>query len=158
LASYYDEIDLDFLWNGDFDMEAGDLKDTAGDGLLSLRNELHELAASALGDWDLYQSRGMGLDDYVGEPNTRGVSDAIHDRVRIAIVSAGVVQEEDLEVKVIPVHIHKVLIVLQVAALPSPTNGLDQNQTVVVSVLFDFMEQGIFFLDQAPLLIASQGA
>jgi len=99
LASVYDDIDLKWSWNGDFDLDnSHDLKDTSDDGLESLRQDIHTIAASALGDWEVYPNLGAGLDDFVGEPNLRRIGDAIHDRFRIALTSTGLVLEEDLDI------------------------------------------------------------
>ena len=152
MAGNYDEIDVAFSWNGDILLEAGDIKTTQSDGLQSLEDQIRITVSSALGDWEIYPGKGAGLEDYIGEPNKRDTGDAIHDRVRLAIVSAGLVYEEDLEVKVIPVHIHRVLIVVRVNALPSMVNRLSTGEVLQTAMIFDTSERQVFFLDKTPLM------
>lgn len=152
MASNLDSRDIQFSWNGDILLEAGDIKTTQSDGLQSLEDQIRIVVSSSLGDWEIYPGKGAGLDDYVGYPNTKNTGEAIHDRVRLAIVSAGLVYEEDLEIKVIPVHIHRVLIVVRVNALPSVTNRLSTGEVLQTAMVFDTSEREVFFLDQTPLM------
>lgn len=154
MAAIYDEIDLRFSWNGDFDLgDTKDFKDTSDDGLEALTQEIHGIAASALGDWEIYPNLGAGLDDFVGEPNLRRIGDSIHDRLSLSLISSDIVQEEDLSIRVLPVHIHKLLIVVRVNAIPTPFNNLADENYLQVQLIFDFVEQGIFFLDKVPTLL-----
>ncbi len=151
MAHIYDNVDLFWSWNGDFDWsEDGDLSDTSHDYLVSLQQDLHTIAASALQDWEIYPGLGAGLADYIGEPNTRAIADTIHDRLKMAIVSFGIVAEEDIQIKVVPVHIHKVFIVIKIDAIPTPWNSLTEGQTLTTQLLFDFMEQGVMFYPKTP--------
>ena len=153
LANLYDEIDLAWLWSGDFNLSVdGDLEDTANDTLLSLRQEIQTVVASELNDWELYPGYAATLSDFVGEPNNQDTAAAIHDRIRIALTANGVVVESDLKIKVIPVHRHKVLITIRVSAIPTVYNKLSQDG-YVTAIVFDYQEQGIFFLDKVPNLI-----
>lgn len=152
MASNLDSIDIQLAWNGDILLDKGDIKTTQFDGLQSLEDQIRIVVSSSLGDWEIYPGKGAGIDDYVGEPNTRSTGDAIHDRVRLAIVSAGLVYEEDLEVKIIPVHIHRVLIVVRVNALPSAVNRLGTGEVLQTAMIFDTSERQVFFLDKVPLM------
>lgn len=152
MAGNYDQLDIQFSWNGDILLEAGDIKTTQFDGLQSLEDQIRIVVSSALGDWEIYPGKGAGLDDYVGYPNTKSTGEAIHDRVRLAIVSAGLVYEEDLAVKVIPVHIHRVLIVVRVNALPSAVNRLNTGEVLQTAMIFDTSEREVFFLDKTPVM------
>lgn len=150
----YDENDISFSWNGDFLVSADyDLADTSTDALLSLLQQIHDICASSLRDWEFYPSRAATLSDFVGEPNTKETGDAIHDRLRISIVSAGLVAEEDLEIRIIPVHIHRVLVIIKINAVSTYANNLEIGEPLITSLVFDFMEQGIFFLDKTPKLL-----
>jgi len=152
----YDDLDLAFEWNGDFNLgHSKDLKDTSRDGLDSLLQEIHTVAASALGDWEIYPKKGASLEDFIGEPNTRTTADQIHDRLRIAITSLGLVAEEDLHIRVIPVHMYRVLILIQVNATATENNSLAEEEGLVTQLVFDFLEQGIFFLDKPAKLLAN---
>ena len=146
MPSIYDDIDLrfvnDFLLGSD-----GDLKDDSEDTLLSLIDQCHDIMASALGDWELYPNRAASLDQFIGEPNNKTTGERIHDRVRIALTSSGVVSEDDLEIKVIPVHIHRVLIILSIFVIATPLNKLSRTASIKISYVFDSAEQQIYFLD-----------
>jgi len=150
MAHIYDNVDLEFSWNGDFGLADGDLADTEWDYLESLKQDIHMVCASALQDWEVYPSLGASIGDFVGEPNIKATADALHDRLKISIVSLGVVAEEDLLIKVVPVHIHKVLVIIKVNAIPTPWNSLANGEALVVKLVFDFMEQGIMFMESTP--------
>ena len=151
MAHIYDNIDLEFSWNGDLGFgEDGDLADTSWDYLESLKQDIHMVTASSLQDWEVYPGLGATLGDFVGEPNIRSTANAIHDRIKMAIISLGVIAEEDLLIKVIPVHIHKVLILIKVDAIPTPWNSLANGETISIKLVFDFMEQGIMFYEKTP--------
>ena len=153
MPNLYDEIDLAFSWNGDFDVSAeGDLLDTSNDTLLSLRQEIHTIMASDLNDWELYPGYAATLSDFIGEPNNQNTAAAIHDRIRMALTANGVILESDLRIKVIPVHRHKVLVTIKVSAIPTTYNRLQQ-ESYVTALVFDYMEHSVFFLDKVPTLI-----
>jgi len=154
MAAVYDNIDLRWVWNGDIDLAAGDIADTSDDYLLSIRQDVHTVSASAFKDWELYEALGAGLDDFIGEPNNRDTASAIHDRLRITLVSLGIVQEEDLSIKLVPVHRHRVLIIVKLNALATPYNSLSDEQGLVISLVFDFLEHGTIFYERTPDLIA----
>lgn len=152
MAGLYDSIDLEFSWNGDFALGwEGDLADTSDDLLKALRQEIHTVCASYAGDWELYSNLGASLRDYVGEPNNRRTADAIHERLRLSLISAGVVAENDLELRVVPVHRHRVLIVVKIAVIPTAFNKMDRStNSITTALVFDFIEQGIHFLSKVP--------
>lgn len=153
MANIYDDIDAKFNWNGDYDLGPdGDIADTSSDGLLSLRQDLHTICASSLRDWELYPGLGATLDDFVGEPNNRTTAEAIHDRLKISIVSAGIVQDGDLDIKIVPVHRSKVLIIIKINAAATPFNKLEVGQRLATALVFDYMEQGMYFLDKNPMI------
>ena len=152
----YDDIDFDFSWNGDYLLgNDGDLSDTSDDTLRSLIQDIHSICASAFNDWEFSPRRAAELDDFIGEPNIITTGDRIHDRVRLALTSNGVVLEDDLDIRVIPVHIHKVLIIIKINATATPLNKITRGQVLIVQLVFDFFEQGIFFLSKVPTLTAN---
>jgi len=152
VASVYDAVDIYWNWNGDLSLDKGDIKDTTNDALKSLVQQVQDVAGSALEDWEVYPQRGASLDDFIGEPNTRRTGEAIHDRLRVALTSANVVREEDLKIRIVPVHRNKVLVVVMIDAIPTAYNQLDQGDKVSVNIVFDYLERGVFFLDKVPNL------
>lgn len=102
-------------------------------------------------DWELYPNLGAGLDQFVGESNSKNTGDRLHDRVRLALVSNNLVAEEDLQVVVMPVHLHKVLIIVKIAATPTAFNKLDSSSNkLAIGLVFDFIEQSVSVLDKIP--------
>jgi hypothetical protein len=153
MPGVYDNIDARWLWCGDLDLSSEkDLADTTSDTLQSLIDQIHIICASTLGDWEIYPGRGAALDDFIGEPNTRSTATRIRDRLRAALVSNGTVQENDLDIRIFPVHAQKVLIIIKVLAMAMPTNKLQESDSVVVSCVFDTTEHQVFFLDKTPTL------
>lgn len=153
MAHVYDQIDVAWSWNGDISTgRDGDIADTSEDYLISLSQDLHSVAASEIGDWELYLGIGAGLDEFIGEPNTKETANLIHDRLKVSLVSLGLVAEGDLSIRVVPVHIHKLLIVVKVNAVPTPWNSLVAGETLTVQLVFDFLEQGITFFEKTPWL------
>jgi hypothetical protein len=139
----YDSIDLDFTWDGDFLVDSqGDLKDTKEDILLSFRNEVFTVIKSSLKDWREEPGVGASLDDFVGEPNVADTGKAIEQRVRSALIV--ITSANDLNVRVIPVGVHKVLITITIQVLATPENGLTSGEALNVSFLYDYFERGTF--------------
>jgi hypothetical protein len=152
MTHVYDNVDLEWSWNGDLALNKGDLADTSKDYLLSINQDVHMVAASSLGDWELYQGIGATLDEFMGEPNIKPTADAIHDRLKMSLVTLGVVAEEDLDVRIIPVHTNKVLIIVRISATPTPWNSLSSGEVNTVYLSFDFLEHGIVFFEKPPEL------
>lgn len=147
MTNNYDNIDLWFSGSGDYFIEGGDLRDTSEDGLRSLIQELTDVSKSALGDWKLLPGRGANVDEAVGMPNTEATARLVHDRLRVAIVSNGLVAEEDLLITVFPVSREELLIIERVLAQPTPYNKLGRGYVLVVEYLYSYQEKGTFVVD-----------
>lgn len=142
----YDDIDLKFTYNGDYAIgHDGDLSSTEDDALQSLIQDVQSISNSDAGDWEFYPGRGATLSDFVGEPNSRTTGSAIHDRLKMALIAQGIVLNEDLDVKVVPISNTTVLIVVRIDAEPTPFNSLSEDKLLVVQLIFDFRERGVFF-------------
>jgi len=141
----YDSVDLDFTWDGDYRVaDDGDLMDTTDDYTRSFVNEITTVVKSDLLDWELDPTIGTNLSDFVGEANTRENGEAIEERVRISLVDAGIVAPEDLFVRVVPLSIHRIMISISVLTLATPNNRLSAGEPIVVTLVFDTTEGGIF--------------
>jgi len=145
--NYYDEIDLWFSSSGDYVIEGGDIKDTSEDTLRSLIQDLMTVSKSSLQDWKLLPGLGANADEAIGKPNTEQTANLLHDRLRAAIVSQGIVAEEDLVIIIIPVSRQELLVIEKVRALPTPYNRLGQGEWLVVEFLYSYQEKGTFVLD-----------
>lgn len=155
MASFYDINDLRFGWNGDLLMsDTGDLRDCSDDTLQSLLDQINIVCASTLNDWEIYPGKGAGMDDFIGEPNIPQTATRLRDQLRLALVSAELVKEEDLYIRVFPVHVHKIMIIIRVDAIPSATNKLRSKEKIQTSLVFDTISSQAFFLDKSPQILA----
>lgn len=143
MASNYDEIDLDWTWDGDLKLDTdGDLKDTSRDVLQSLQTEIHTIVKSELGDWREDISVGANLDDFIGEPNTRETGVQIKARIENALNE--IINLNDLSVRITPVGIYRVLISISVEVAPTPENRLQSGISISTTFLYDYMEKGVY--------------
>lgn len=150
MASIYDNVDLRFSWSGDFLLgEDGDLGTSEGDILTSFIDQIHDILASSSKDWEIYPNRGATINDFIGEPNSETTAKKLHDRVRISLTSAGVIREQDLKVRIIPVQINRILIILNVSVIATSLNGLTPGEDIKLAYVFDTIEQEVFFLNQS---------
>lgn len=143
----YDENDLDWTWDGDLIIgDNGDIGDTSYDGLESLLNEIQTVVRSDFGDWEKHPIHASNLSDFRGEPNNRATAQAIEDRIKSSLTTAGIVAESDLTIRVVPVHSNQVLIILNIRAAATPNNSLTPGDNLVVSFTYDSLEDSVFFL------------
>lgn len=141
----YDSVDLDFTWDGDYRVaDDGDLMDTSDDYTRSFVNEITTVVKADVLDWELDPTIGSTLSDFVGEANTRDNGEAIEERVRLSLIDAGIVDPEDLFVRVIPLSIHRIMISISVLTLATPNNRLSTGEPIIVTLVFDTTEGGIF--------------
>lgn len=149
MGSNYNAIDLQYLWTGDFAPGSdGDFLDTSGDQIQSLIQEIQTIANSCLGDWEEHPQYAASLDDFIGEPNNRETSRLIIDRLRTALITNNIVRSQDLNVKIVPISRHQVLIIVSVEAVSTPNNSIVNGNPVVVTIVYDYQERGLFFLDR----------
>ena len=148
----YDSIDLDWTWDGDYLIDdQGDVKDTSDDLLKSLITEVTTICKSETLDWEKNISVGANLSDFQGEPNVRETGKAIEQRIKSKIVDLNIVQSGDITVKVIPVHIHQILVNILITAQPTSRNKLGYGERLRVSLAYDTIENSVFFLlDETP--------
>lgn len=143
----YDSIDLAWTWDGDYVLgDNGDIDDTSSDYIISLVQEIQTIVKGELGDWEKSPNICADLCDFNGEPNTKNTGSKIINRITSKIVSNGLVKSEDLQVKVVPIGTNQVLVSIRVQATPTPNNSLQLGQPVVVSLVYDSVENNIFFL------------
>lgn len=104
---------------------------------------------SEFGDWEKDPNYAADLSDFRGEPNTRNTGKLIEERVKSRLVVGNVAQSQDIQVRVVPVHINQILIAIRIQAVATPKNSLKLGEPVVVSFLYDSMEHDVFFLPPA---------
>lgn len=145
----YDATDLSFGFDGDFTIgQDGDLGDTSSDAIIALRQEVQSIVKSEFGDWKAHPTFAANLSEYIGEPNTRTIGKAIEERVKSSIISHGVVKAEDLDVRVLPVHIHQMLILIKIMAMATPDNSLVLGQPIVTALIYDSVESSIWHVNE----------
>lgn len=143
MASIYDAVDLDWSWDGDFiPGPDGDLLDTSDDHLRSLVTEIATVVKSSLQDWRDNPEIGSGIDDFIGEPNDRETARNLQIRLQASLLQ--IVKGQDLSVRIVPFHIHKVAIFIAVQALPTRANHLNSFQPVTMTFVFDYQENGLY--------------
>ena len=89
------------------------------------------------------------MSEFRGEPNTANMGAAMQSRMVNRLAGAGIVRAEDIEARVVPVGKHQVLIILSVSATATPGNGLTIGEPVVVTFLYDSLEDSVFFLEES---------
>lgn len=143
----YDSIDLSWTWDGDYSVdEAGDIASTESDLIVSVITEVQNVMKSESFDWEKDISLGSNLSDFRGEPNSRKTGTAIERRMRSKISEIGIVQSQDINVRVVPVHANRILIMIRIAAESTPNNSLLPGEPVKVDLIYDTLERSTFFL------------
>lgn len=143
----YDALDLDWTWDGDILVgDDGDLADNRSDLILSLENEIRTVLRSEFNDWELHPTLGANLSQFRGEPNSRKNGKAIEQRVTSKIISAGIIQPEDITVRVVPVGREQVMISVNIQATSTPGNRLAIGEPLSINLVYDSFEDSVFFL------------
>lgn len=148
----YDSIDAKWTWDGDyvvgFDGDIGG-SEADGDYLESLLTEIHTVLRSEFDDWQLDPNVGTNLSDFRGEPNDRETAVRIEQRIKGRLAAARILKAEDIAVRVVPTGRHEVLIIISLNVTSTPQNNLEPGQPLVVSVVYDTLEDSVFFLDES---------
>jgi len=143
LPRNYDQIELSFSWNGDYELGPdGDLFDTRDDQIEALRQMVVSIVRSEFRDWEFFPYFGADIESFIGEPNTRDTAQAIHKRLFESIVANAKVQPSDLAIKVTPVNHESVLVLIAVQAMPTTRNSLEEG-FLRLQFLFMFGGKGI---------------
>jgi len=146
----YDSIDIEYSYCGDYEVsDDGDFQDTTYDQIQSLVQEIQTVCNSSIGDWQENPNYAASLTDYVGEPNNRITSRNITDRIKTSLIGNNVVRADDLTINIIPIDRYKVFILVSVKVASTQNNSVLTDGSVVVSLVFDYTEQGISFIDNA---------
>jgi len=148
----YDSNDLDWTWDGDLILgDDGDLADTSSDLIVSLENEIRTVIRSEFGDWEEHPILGANLSEFLGEANTRQTGNKIREQITSRIVAIGIVKQEDLFVRVVPVGDNQVLVIITVMASSTPANRLAAGSPLEVVFTYDSLEDSVFFMPPSQL-------
>ncbi len=148
MSSNYDAVDLVYTWNGDYEVSSdGDLEDTASDQIQSLIQEVQTICNSSVNDWEEHPNYAASLDDFVGEPNNRETSRKLTDRIKTSLVSNNLVRANDIAIRTVPIDRHRLFIIIAISAASTPNNSVLSDGRVTVTIVYDYTEQGISFVD-----------
>lgn len=148
----YNAIDLQWEYDGDFAVgKDGDLKDTSYDEIQALIQEVQSVVRSKFKDWKAHPSLTANLQEFRGEPNTRQTGKRIEERIFSTLVNNSIVQAGDLNVRVVPVHIHQVAVLIRISALATPQNSLVLGQPIVITLIYDSVEDSVFYIPENKL-------
>jgi len=151
--SNYDSIDVEFTWDGDFNVGTdGDIATTIANPLDPLYTQVHQILRSETGDWLKHTFMGANLSDFHGEPNNQVTAKAIEERLVSALTAYGTIRREDIAIRIVPTSPHQILIAIAINATPTIANGLEPGQAVIISFTYDSIEDRIFFLPINELL------
>ena len=143
----YDSIDMNFSWDGDYDVgKDGDIETTEEDLILSMINEVQNIVKSETSEWEKDVTIGANLLEFQGEPNSREIGTAIENRVTSSIANQGLARSEDISVRVIPVHANQVLIMIRINADSTAGNSLSPGEPIKIDTIYDTLERSTFFL------------
>jgi hypothetical protein len=148
MSTDYSAIDIKYGWRGDYQISSdGDFEDTASDQIQSLVQEIQTICNSGVNDWEEHPNYAATLDDFVGEPNNRDTARRIVDRIRTTAIGNNIVRADDISVNIIPIDRSKVFIIVAITAASTPNNSVLSDGRVTVSLIYDYTEQGISFVD-----------
>lgn len=140
----YDAVDLVWTLNGDLSIgNSGDLADTSGDVLQSLRQEIRTRVRSSLEDWAVYPTLGSNLDEIIGETNSKETAEIGKSRIISSLTRDNFMSEGDIQIKYTPVDRHRILYILRVSVLPTAAN--DNSQEFTEKFLFHIQDRGFHF-------------
>ena len=124
------------------------MKDTSYDEIQALVQDIQSIIRSKFKDWKAHPSFASNLNEFRGEPNTRETGKRIEDRIFSVLVNHNIVQPGDLNVRVVPVHIHQVAIFVRISALATPQNSLVLGKPVVITLVYDSVEDSVFYVPE----------
>lgn len=131
-----DDIDLFFNSSGDFALDsAGDIASTESDMLLSLKQEVYSRLKSDLQDWSLYSWIGAGLNEIIGEPNSRKTAEIGKEKIENALTIGAFLDAEDVNIKYVPVAKDTLMYIIEIAVEPTSENGYTDE--IGVTLLLD---------------------
>lgn len=109
--------------------------------------ELQTICNSEVNDWQENPNYAATLDDFVGEPNNRATAQSLSDRIKTSLIANNVIRADDISIKTMPVDRFKSIIILTVKAASTANNSIPSNGLATVTFLYDYLEQGISFVD-----------
>lgn len=141
----YDSIDIDFSWDGDFQLsDDGDIKMNGDDYIRATETAIQTIVKGEFGDWQHDSGVATGLSDFIGEPNTRENGEKIANRVKSRLVANGVAEASDITVRVTPINREELVIIIRVEAASTSGNRLRAGEGITISTVFNSTEGGTF--------------
>lgn len=98
INDYYFTEDGDFL----LDASTEDLRDTKNDNYRGFIQKIYTVVSSQKRDWRLSPNLGANISDFLGQPNTRELGQALKNRLFFALTANNFINPVDLEIFVFP--------------------------------------------------------
>tara|TARA_B000000460_G_scaffold236205_1_gene198001 strand:- start:194 stop:649 length:456 start_codon:yes stop_codon:yes gene_type:complete len=140
----YDSIDFWLDEDGDIDIGSnGDIKSTEEDYIRSFQQRTRSLLKSSTDDWSDHPRIASDLYAFIGQPNTRENASLMKRVIKRALVRAGTIRSEDLEVNINAAGLYSVYIEIIVNATPTVFNSVDGALTL--GLFFDSTDGSILW-------------
>jgi hypothetical protein len=111
MARYQNIVDLLFSESGDFVLgENGDLADTRSRAYRGFIQMVLNRIMSSKGDWPLHPDIGVGLNAFVGKPNTKVIADRIKQKIVSELSKDDLIRGNELIVDIFPVSSNAIAI------------------------------------------------
>jgi hypothetical protein len=155
MAGNYDSKDLSWTWDGDFSLDdSGDIESNDNDALESVESEIITIVKSSTEDWAMHPRIGANLWRFTGEANTRENAEKIKDAIYTALLSAGVVRKQDIEIDVNVLSLEVLYVKIFLKAIATPSNRVssrepllqnEYGQGIEIKFLFDTNTSAIYY-------------
>ena len=144
MAKNYDATDLLWTSRGDFFISNGDLKDTEHDPLRSLVQEVKNRASSDQAAWSVFPDLGATLSRFVGEPNNKQTAESIKVAIQSALTRNGYINNNDIEIKYMPISREKLLLRVTIKVAPTVANA--NSESLTLHGLYNYEEDQVTFI------------
>lgn len=101
-------VDIAMSEDGDLVIEKGDLK--LHNGINWLISEIQKILKTCNPEWRIHPNVGVGLDEFIGQPNNREVGKFIERKIREKIKAEGLDYPGDVDVQVVPISVSDIMI------------------------------------------------
>jgi hypothetical protein len=139
----YDFVDMFWSSDGDYEVdERGDLQDTSYDVLRSIHQQIQTRIMSDKGDWQYQKRIGAGLSNFVGDPNTAETGRALQNAITSALLQNGLINMEDLKVKIAPISPTHIAFQVTLNYLPTRENAT--SLPVTLNFMYDYADTQVY--------------
>lgn len=138
MPAVYDRLDFVLDTLGDFQLGGnGDLEDGSADTIQPILSTIRSLLLAETGDWLADSDFAANLSDFVGEPNSPELAEAIEVRIRSILNRKLSIPTSDIAVRTVPISESTLSIFIGLSALSTPLNSLNAGEGLVIPMLFN---------------------